>query len=246
MPLIECLATNDNFELLSIESSLTVATAMDSVSLRSLDKKIGKKNIVKAINYLILRLSENFNVGKKFTDDQAATMAMDLFEVFGYETLEDVVLMFKYARQGKIGDGKDFKLDSQTVFHKWVPAYLELKSEERENQERKKKSELNNVLKFEWKKEDVDKLKVSEEKMIVGEKFGERVKKTFSTDHLEKPFTPLKDRKKFLDGMFYEAKRMSDEALKTYLLKTDNTIPGFDQDVYELVEKELDRRNKKN
>lgn len=139
MQLIKSLANNNQKALVEIESGLTVSTAMDSTSIRKLDRSIGKKNIVKAISYLTLRLAENFNMRGNFNDIQAAVLANDLFEVFGYETLEDVVMMYKLARQGKIGDGRDFKLDGQTVLHKWVPAYLELKAIERENQHQNRK-----------------------------------------------------------------------------------------------------------
>lgn len=127
------------------ESDLTIEKAMNGTSLIKLSKSIEKINVITAITYLTVRLAENFNVGKKFTTDQSAVMAMDLFEVFGYETLEDVVLMFKYARQGKIGDGKDFKLDSQTVFHKWIPDYLNLKAEFRENEHTKAKKKIDTL-----------------------------------------------------------------------------------------------------
>jgi hypothetical protein len=33
--------------------------------------------------------------------------------------------MLKQARQGIIGDGKDYKLDGQNVLTKWFPEYLE-------------------------------------------------------------------------------------------------------------------------
>ena len=75
---------------------------------------------------------DSFNVGQKINDDQSVTLAIDLLEVFGHENLEDVVLMFKLARQGRIG-GKIFRIDNQVVFSEWVPAYLELKAIEREN-----------------------------------------------------------------------------------------------------------------
>lgn len=139
LPLMISLANNDSKALVEIESSLDIARAMESTSIRKLDSFVGKKNIVKAISYLILRMSENFNMNGKFNDVQAAILANDLYEIFGYETLEDVVLMFKLARQGKIGDGRDFKLDGQTVLHKWVPSYLELKAIERENQHQRQK-----------------------------------------------------------------------------------------------------------
>lgn len=115
---------------------------MEGTTLMKLSRSIDKINVVKAITYLTSRLADNFNVGKKFSIEQASVMAMDLYELLGYETLEDIVLMFKYARQGRIGDGKDFKLDSQTVFHKWVPEYLEMKAELRERNHLKEKNEL--------------------------------------------------------------------------------------------------------
>lgn len=136
---MSCLVSSDTMGMVEFESNLTVGNAMNGVLLRNMDKQLGKKNIVKAIAYFIQRLSNNFNVGKKLDPTQASILALDLFEIFSYESLEDVMMMFKLARQGKIGDGRDYKLDGQTVLHKWVPAYLELKAVERENQHQKTK-----------------------------------------------------------------------------------------------------------
>ena len=58
--------------------------------------------------------------------------------------------MFKYVRQGKIGGVNSFSLDHQVIFNVWVPAYLELKAQERENIHATKKSEKNNILNFNW------------------------------------------------------------------------------------------------
>lgn len=137
------MAANDDLAVTAFESDLTVEKAMDGITLRKISTIAGTANVLKAVVYLILRLSANFNVGKKFTDEQAAVMAGDLLEVFSYETLEDVAMMFKMARQGRLGDGKDYKLDSQTVFHKWVPEYLEKKAEIRENKHIQMKNEMN-------------------------------------------------------------------------------------------------------
>ena len=191
MRLIKCLAEDDTYELLNIESHLTIAEAMDSVSLKKLAGAIETKNVIKSISFLVMRLSEQFNMKGKFTPNQAGIMAMDLFEMFGYETLEDVVLIFKYARQGRIGDGKDFKLDSQTVFHKWVPEYLELKSIEREDTHSRGKDLLNTMASFQWEQDDIAKLTKSDGTVILptGEKntIGKRARKAFKTDHLEQP-----------------------------------------------------------
>lgn len=162
--LMTYLAKKDEVGLAELESSLTIQDGMQAIQLRVIERTQGKKPIIKAITYLLLRLSENFNVGKKFTTSQAVTAASDLLEVFGYESMEDVMLMLKYARQGKIGDGKEFKLDSQTIFHKWVPSYLELKAQERERAHQQQKSSQNNIYDFKWDKEAVKKLKVSRKK----------------------------------------------------------------------------------
>jgi hypothetical protein len=71
------------------------------------------------------RFNSNFNVGKSLTQQQSAILAADIVEKYPYETIEDVVLMLKQARQGIIGDGKDYKLDGQNVLTKWFPEYLE-------------------------------------------------------------------------------------------------------------------------
>ena len=134
------LAEND-IEITMFEKNLTVADAMNKgVMIRSFLKTAGEKNIVKCLSYLIMRASAFFNVGSNFSVSQANVMAMDLLEVFEYETMEDVMMMFKLGRQGKIG-GKIFRLDSNVVFNEWVPDYLELKAIEREKGYQKEKNE---------------------------------------------------------------------------------------------------------
>jgi len=232
------LAENDNMKLLILEGELTVSKAMNSLSLRKLEKSIDKINIVKSITYLVLRLSDNFNVKQKFTEEQASIMALDLSEIFAYETLEDVVLMFKLARQGKIG-GTEYKLDGQTVMQKWVPQYLELKSIERESHHNKSKGEKNGMNSFNWSKESFDKMEVSE-KLTLPSKLGQRAK-----ENLEVPSdykAPIVDRKTFLDNMFISIKNQSTESLKDYLLNVDCESPKFDAELYEMVEKEMDLR----
>jgi len=244
--LIKCLADNDSTELLMFESELNVKKAMNSTSLSKLSKTIDKKNVVKAITYLILRLSNTLNISKKFNEEQASILALDLTEIFSYETLEDVVLMFKYARQGKFS--KTFeRLDSEVVTRIWVPEYLELKSIERENQHNKSKGEKNGMSNFNWSQEDLNKFEVKEE-VVLPTKISERMKEKLYVEN--PPEILLKDRKQYLTEMYYQVRNMSLEQLKSYLIKADvsNTNKTsklkFDQDVYTLVENEMDRRNK--
>lgn len=243
MQLIKCLASNNTFELITFESGLTLTSAMEGVSLKKLSSTIEKANVLKAITYLAMRLADNFNVGKNLTDDQAALLAMDMFELLPYETLEDVVLIFKYARQGRIGDGKDFKLDSQNVLTKWVPQYLELKAVERENQHNKFKGD-NNIRNFKWDAEDVAKFKTSDEKQTITTKptgLGERSKKHFATD--AEPTSPIVNRQRYLAGLAYEATKAPIQNLKTVL---EYFKSKDEKDAIEVIEKEINSRESTN
>jgi hypothetical protein len=225
------------------EHELTVEKAMDSVSIGKLTRSIDKINVIKAITYLILRLAEHFNMKGKFTSEQASVLALDLTQIFDYETLEDVVLMFKLARQGRIGDGKDFKLDGQTVLHKWVPEYLELKAIERERQHNDKKEDIKRFSTKDFapevaKKifEDVGEAKIEQDKKGGG--LGSRYKKT-----LEKAKV-VTTRTEYLAQMRQKAKEVTDKQLKDYLIKNDSQSESFDPQVYEIVETEIDNRLK--
>jgi len=240
MPLIKSLANNDTHELIEIESELTIKRAMDSILIKNLNYIIGKKNTVKAISFLLLRLAENFNVGKKLTDTQSATLAMDLFEIFRYESLEDVMLMLKMVRQGKIGDGKDFKLDGQTVLHKWVPEYLNLKAELRENDHLKNKGVKNGMANFQWEPNQVENFKLSNKVETIKQGFGSRIRKAIDTPNEYK--SPIQDRKIYLKALEETCKKVSMKELK---MSAENlTGNSKEADALEIIKAEVDRRNK--
>jgi len=127
---MQCLATEDQVELLFIEKQLTIPKAIDGTKLKKLEKTLGERDLTKVITYMLLRFSESFNVGKKLTSGQAPLIAIDIIEKYPYETIEDILLMLKQVRQGIIGDGKDYKLDGQNILNKWMPEYLDRKYEE--------------------------------------------------------------------------------------------------------------------
>jgi hypothetical protein len=110
-----------------LEKRLKIDNAIEGTKLNKLEKSLGEINTTKVITYLLMRFSDNFNVGKNITSVQASIMAIDIIEKYPYETIEDVILLLKYVRQGVIGDGKDFKLDGQNVLAKWFPEYLDKK-----------------------------------------------------------------------------------------------------------------------
>jgi hypothetical protein len=146
MQLMQCLAANDEVGLIVFEKNLSLSNAIDGTKLKKMENSIGEINTITAICYLLNRFNSNFNVGKSLTQTQSALLAADIVEKYPYETIEDVVLVLKYVRQGIIGDGKDYKLDGQNVLAKWFPEYLDKKYFEIERLEKNKINELSNQI----------------------------------------------------------------------------------------------------
>lgn len=63
--------------------------------------------------------------------ETATLLTTDIFTHFQNESLEDVVLMLKMARTGRLGKGNG-RLDSDTLFTIFIPNYLLFQAEERE------------------------------------------------------------------------------------------------------------------
>jgi len=241
--LMQCMATNDYYSFVSLESEISVSLAMKGVQLRKLKDQVTKVNVVKSLSFLIANFNNNFNAKGKLNEQQIIVLAGDLFDRFSFESLEDVMLMFKYARQGKIGDGKDFKLDSQTIFHKWVPEYLELKANERELSHNKKKGELSGMANFNWDKENLDKFEVSEKEKSTGKTFGSRVKEIFTTEHLEESKLDQVLKPDFYERMKADVVNHATENLEIYLKAERKSILP-DKSMIKIVEVELKSRIK--
>jgi hypothetical protein len=127
MQLLNVLATANEMELILFEKNLGFESAFSGTHLTKLEKGIGEMNTTIAISLILNRFNDNLNVGRSITKAQSAQIASDILEKYPYETIEDIVLMLKYVRQGIIGDGKDFKVDGQNVMAKWMPEYLDKK-----------------------------------------------------------------------------------------------------------------------
>lgn len=246
MQLIKCLAHNKPNELLVYEDALTITDSINGTALTKVERALTKPNLTKIISYLVLRTASNFNVGKNITPEQAGMIAYDMVDKYKWETLEDIVLMFKYARQGKIGDGKNYNLDQQTILHSWMPQFLELKAEQREIKHTTSKGDKNWLMQAKWDKNDVQNLETSDKPIIVGESLGNRMKKLFQTP--EDLPSPLKTREDYLKSISVESRRMTIEQLRTYLIKMDvkntktqDTIP-YDADVETIIKNEIDRK----
>lgn len=137
------MAADDQVAMLMFEKKLTLSDCIGGLKLSTMERKVGDFETTSAVCYLLNRFSANFNVGKTLTAQQSAMIAADIIEKYPYETLEDIVLMLKMARQGVIGDGKDYKLDGQNILGKgkWMDQYLELKYTQLEREHKQKSDE---------------------------------------------------------------------------------------------------------
>lgn len=137
MSLRQCSESKQVFNtLVKLEQNLTIERSLSDGKLMIYEGK--KLDLIREI----IRVVEFFLkvTGKEMEDFQVQILAGDLYEKFKYDTLEDVILMFKMARQGDFG--KVYKLDNFEVMD-WANRYLEKKSEERERILRSKKEPKN-------------------------------------------------------------------------------------------------------
>ena len=126
-------------QLAIFEKDLTLQKSMTGTSLARIEKKVSTGDLVRTIVFLIERAVDFFNVKSTLNSSQILLMAVDFLEVYKHETIEDIVMMFKMVRQGKIGD-KIFYLDSHVIMNEWMPQYLNFKAQQREQDYKTNKS----------------------------------------------------------------------------------------------------------
>lgn len=133
--------TSDPIEIVKFESGLTIAQCLKSTPIKFISEDvIPKIDRIKAVRQIILNTARSFKFAENMDLSQATTLASDVLEQFNYETLEDIAQMFKMARQGLLGSSKG-RLDSDSVFNIFIPAYLNIKAEEREKIHQREKAE---------------------------------------------------------------------------------------------------------
>ncbi|SKB63557.1 hypothetical protein SAMN05660477_00398 [Soonwooa buanensis] len=126
MTLQQCTEIKQVFNtLVKLEQNLTVT---DSIKKSPLIVTQGSKvDVIKQI----IRVIEFFLevTGKELEGYQIQILAGDLYEKFKTDSLDDLVLMFKMARQGEFG--KVYKFDTFSIME-WADKYLDYKSATRE------------------------------------------------------------------------------------------------------------------
>ena len=153
------------FNVANIEMSLSIKDCLEKPIIKTVFKQHPEVGFG-VVKVLTKRFLDSFGFSTKMNETQIDMLAVDAIENFRYESLEDVVLFFKLARQGKFGTTSR-GVDSNLIFGEWFPLYLDMKSQQREEKhtsESKKLSE--SVLTIEDVRKSYQKQVLSTEQKI--------------------------------------------------------------------------------
>jgi len=129
--------------LAPIEMGLTIQKVLEKPTIRTVFRG-NEKIAFSAISILVTRFLQSFGFSTKPDPSKIEMIAVDTFEKFSYESLEDIILFFKMARSGDFGATKR-GVDSNLIFGEWFPMYLERKAILREENNEKQKNNLNDI-----------------------------------------------------------------------------------------------------
>jgi hypothetical protein len=96
------------------------------------------------VEVLMNRFIESFGFSTKPNKSIIDSMVIDALTKFQYETLDDLIIFLKMCRQGDFGTTHK-GIDSNLVFGDWMPQYLSLKAEKREQMYQREKSAQNKL-----------------------------------------------------------------------------------------------------
>jgi hypothetical protein len=126
--------------MLELQLSVTMDRAVKGLAINQMVKsgQIKSTEVVTVLTGLIISTARYFNLGMNISEDQAIETAFLLMEKYGYESIQDFVMMFRKAKMGEYG--KTFnRIDGQVIFE-WMGMYMEEKAAYRERLHRKKKN----------------------------------------------------------------------------------------------------------
>lgn len=218
--------TRKIYAFAKIESRITLKSCLHADSLRKTYKS-DPTGTIAAVIAIIDQYSRSLNTYKEISQYQLHQMSIDIIDRFKHESLNDVILLFKYAREGRFGFRARF---DSSVMVEWIPHYMELKAIEREHviadregRAAKARMETEGVMSPELKA-----------------KFAELRKSMSLKKHKRKgrlsPDTPLGTMDGFKTHLKSSLKSLTIDELKKY--KKENTNPI----VLEIVEQEIKLR----
>lgn len=121
-----CTDSNKAFnQLAKLEQNLSIAKSIEQspIICQEATKIDTIREIIRVVEFFLKV------IGREMENFQIQILAGDLYERFQTDTLDDIILMFKMARQGEFG--KVYTLDVLQI-NLWAEKYLDKKSAERE------------------------------------------------------------------------------------------------------------------
>ena len=126
--------------------TLTINDALEGATIRSVFKEENVKIGFAVVQTLVNRFMDSFGFSSKPSPSQIEMITVDILDNFQYESLEDVILFLKMARNGTLGVAKK-GIDSNLLIGEWLPIYLEKKAIRREEiHQQQKANESKNLL----------------------------------------------------------------------------------------------------
>jgi len=205
---------------------------LPSKSLGYFKKAYGKEWVVAYVSMWLIELNDSSNVKTKMSDSQIEFTSERIFDTYSLK-VADLTLFFRNVKEGKYG--AYYENLSQEKIMQWIGQYwderceygqmMSQSSHESFNVNRDKLSPIAIQKLFEGVGEE----EVNHDKR--GNGSGARMKRKV-----------MNNRNEFLNNMGNEFKIQSTEKLKQYLLEADSNSETFDQELFELVEREFDSR----
>lgn len=106
---------------------IKIDQGINGTSLIKFKTNVGEKSAKAFLAGIIIKNSKFFNLVDNLTEGQSIEIADLLITEYPYITVEDINIMFRYAKTGKPGYEKPMsRLDGSVVF-RWINTYIEEK-----------------------------------------------------------------------------------------------------------------------
>ena len=108
--------------------------------MNKLVKQFGELNIEMSVFAIVAEYMDNFNVKMSMTDNQIQFFSEQFVELYGNESIDDLILCLKSAAGGRFGE--IYSAIDPPVLFKWFRMHIDLKYQEKEKEQHRKKTAM--------------------------------------------------------------------------------------------------------
>ncbi len=128
-----------------MEMGLSIKSTFSNPNIRTVFKGEAGQIGYSVVKVLVDRFIASFGFSTQLSPVQIETLTVDTLDRFSYESLEDVIVFFKMARNGQLGTTKR-GVDSNLIYGEWFPKYLEMKADIREQDYYREKNAMESAI----------------------------------------------------------------------------------------------------